>query len=108
MYHTRLEQNMAPLTKRLYELYGEHWDFYNILSRLEKIMKKASQMRTKDLYLKKADEEAQKSIESKESQPWYLNQETVGMMLYVDLFAENLRGKKKQDRKLYQVVLFFV
>ncbi len=81
MYQTRLEQNMAPLTQRLYELYGERWDFYNILSRLEALMKKSS----KD---KQEYNEEDQTLEK----PWYLSEQTVGMMLYVDLFAGNLRG----------------
>ena len=83
MYGERLEQNMAELTARLYELYGTRWDFYKMLSRLEAIMRKASGERP--AYLRTQDEEAP-------ARPWYLNQETVGMMLYVDLFAGNLRG----------------
>lgn len=83
MYNEQLERNMAGLTARLYELYGSRWDFYKILSRLESIMRKAAENRPS--YLRADDEEAP-------SRPWYLNQETVGMMLYVDLFAGNLRG----------------
>ena len=89
MYQKQLEQNMGALTARLYELYGSRWDFYQILERLEAIMKKASAQR-KSGYLFDADEE---SIGSQNgTQPWYLNQKTVGMMLYVDLFAGNLRA----------------
>ncbi|WP_191017982.1 amylosucrase [Treponema zioleckii] len=89
MYQKLLEQNMSELTARLYELYGRRWDFFQILSRLESIMKKAS-LERQEGYLLKNDEEALAA--SKENLPWYLKQETVGMMLYVDLFSENLRG----------------
>ncbi len=88
MYKKQLEQNMAALVARLYDLYGSRWDFYDILNRLEKLMKKASRERTG--YLKKTDDEALK-IKADE-RPWYLRQNTVGMMLYVDLFSENLKG----------------
>lgn len=87
MYKEQLEQNMAELTARLYELYGSRWDFYKILGRLESIMKKAASERTG--YLKQNDDEA---INETTSRPWYLQQETIGIMLYVDLFAENLKG----------------
>lgn len=87
MYKEQLEQNMAELTSRLYELYGSRWDFYKILARLETIMKKAASERSDDL--KQNDEDA---INESTSRPWYLQQETVGIMLYVDLFAENLKG----------------
>lgn len=89
MYQKQLERNMSALTARLYELYGSRWDFYQILERLEAIMKKAAAQR-KSGYLFDADEE---SIGSQNgTQPWYLSQKTVGMMLYVDLFAGNLRA----------------
>lgn len=87
MYKEQLEQNMAELTARLYELYGSRWDFYKILGRLESIMKKAASERTG--YLKQNDDEA---INETTSRPWYLQQETIGIMLYVDLFAGNLKG----------------
>ena len=99
MYQKQLEQNMAALTARLYELYGSRWDFYQILERLEAIMKKASAQRQTG-YLAQADEEAvvefsqENSLETDANAavPWYLNQKTIGMMLYVDLFAGNLRA----------------
>ncbi len=89
MYQKQLEVNMAALTARLFELYGSRWDFYQILERLESIMKKASAQRQSG-YLHDADEESIRSQNG--TQPWYLNQNTIGMMLYVDLFAGNLRG----------------
>ena len=106
MYQKQLEQNMAALTARLYELYGWRWDFYEILSRLEAIMKKASNER-KSGYLFDADNQAlaceantirefsqenSSGTAASADVPWYLNEKTVGMMLYVDLFAGNLRG----------------
>ena len=87
MYNEQLQNNMSELTARLYELYGKRWDFYKILSRLEAIMSKASGQRTG--YLKKSDEDA---LSHNSTLPWYLRQDAVGMMLYVDLFADNLRG----------------
>lgn len=87
MYKEQLEQNMAELTARLYELYGSRWNFYKILGRLESIMKKAASERTG--YLKQNADEA---INETTSRPWYLQQETIGIMLYVDLFAGNLKG----------------
>ena len=46
MYQTLLENNLAELTSRLFELYGSRWDFYKIIDRLEVIMKKASKERS--------------------------------------------------------------
>ena len=105
MYQKQLELNMAALTARLYELYGSRWDFYQILERLEAIMKKAASQRQSG-YLFEADEEAVSVVnrkyqftkenssetDAKADLPWYLDQKTVGMMLYVDLFAGNLKG----------------
>lgn len=89
MYKKQLEDNMAELTARLYSLYGRRWDFYSILDRLQKIMKKYSLERTG--YLKDCDD---KAIEARRNGKgfWFLRQDTVGMMLYVDLFAGNLKG----------------
>ena len=92
MYQELLENNLAELTKRLYELYGSRWDFYKIIDRLESIMKKASSERERKGYLADFDEEALRSAAGEGEQPWYLKQDTVGMMLYVDLFAGNLKG----------------
>ena len=93
MYQTLLENNLAELTRRLYELYGGRWDFYQIIERLEGIMRKASSLRSAgDGYLSKLDEEAIESASTKGKMPWYLNENTVGMMLYVDLFAGDLKG----------------
>ncbi|MBQ3687713.1 MAG: amylosucrase [Treponema sp.] len=91
MYAEQLERNMSELTARLYALYGKRWDFYKILSRLESIMKKAAAARPAYLRQQDADAAAQYGAEAS-PRPWYLSQETVGMMLYVDLFAGNLRG----------------
>ncbi|WP_027728337.1 amylosucrase [Treponema sp. C6A8] len=85
MYNTQLENNMANLTELLFTLYGKRWDFYQIIDRLEKIMSEANKARDKSLL--KLDKEA---AEGKDF--WYQSEKTVGMMLYVDLFAGNLRA----------------
>ena len=90
MYKEQLVDNMAHLTGLLYTLYGDHWDFYDILGRLQKIMKDASEQRSAS-YLQDDDEEALECAK-KNDRPWYLRQDSVGMMLYVDLFAGDLKG----------------
>lgn len=90
MYKEQLVDNMAHLTGLLYTLYGDRWDFYDILGRLQKIMKDASEQRSAS-YLKADDEEALECAK-KNDRPWYLRQDAVGMMLYVDLFAGDLKG----------------
>ncbi len=89
MYDRQLEENMAELTSRLFDLYGSRWNFYEILQRIEKIMRKASQERTG--YLKQSDDDAVAASYGQSNGIWYQNQDTVGMMLYVDLFAGNLK-----------------
>ena len=89
MYNTQLEQNMANLTELLFSLYGKRWDFYQIMNRLEKIMSDANKKREASLL--KLDKEA--VAQAKDGKDfWYQNEKTVGMMLYVDLFAGNLRA----------------
>ena len=90
MYKEQLVDNMAHLTGLLYTLYGDRWDFYDILGRLQKIMKDASEQRSAS-YLKDDDEEALECAK-RNDRPWYLRQDSVGMMLYVDLFAGDLKG----------------
>lgn len=85
MYETRLKENMAALTSLLYELYGKEWDFYLVLEKLEKLMRTASASRAE--VLKKADENFEKSASK-----WYLDSKSVGMMLYVNLFSDNLKS----------------
>ncbi|MBQ3980669.1 MAG: amylosucrase, partial [Treponema sp.] len=89
MYKEQLVDNMAHLTGLLYTLYGDRWDFYDILGRLQKIMKDASEQRSAS-YLKDDDEEALECAK-RNDRPWYLRQDSVGMMLYVDLFAGDLK-----------------
>jgi len=89
MYDRQLEENMTELTSRLFDLYGSRWNFYEILQRIEKIMRKASQERTG--YLKQSDDDAVAASYGQSNGIWYQNQDTVGMMLYVDLFAGNLK-----------------
>ena len=89
MYDTQLEQNMAQLTELLFSLYGKRWDFYKVLDRLEKIMSDANKGREKSL-LALDDEAIRQASDGKDF--WYQSEKTVGMMLYVDLFAGNLRG----------------
>lgn len=85
MYELRLKENMPALTKRLFELYGSRWDFYKFLSNLEALMKKANEQRNN--FLKAADEK---------NEEWYTDRQTVGMMLYVDLFSGDLKALLKK------------
>ena len=105
MYKKQLQNNMAELTARLYDLYGRRWDFYDILGRLQKIMHKASNERKG--YLKHADDEAVASATGSKDY-WYLRQDAVGMMLYVDLFAGNLQGLAQKIPYLKELGINYV
>ena len=91
MYEKQLHDKMAHLTSLLYQLYGDRWDFYKVLDDIQAVMKKSYDERDKDL--KAIDEEY---LNSQNSTRWYLKSDTVGMMLYVDLFSRDLRGLIKQ------------
>jgi len=90
MYKKQLQEHMTQLTHLLYTLYGDRWDFYDILGRLQKIMKEAAAERSKS-YLKDEDDDVLQCVKNN-NRPWYLKQSAVGMMLYVDLFAGDLKG----------------
>ena len=78
MYKMQLQENMPALTAALFELYGDRWDFYLILERLEKILAAAY----KDPYPALKDQR----------EPWFLSNKSLGTMLYVDLFSGNIKG----------------
>ena len=104
MYKKQLEKNMAELTRLLFSLYGQRWDFYDVLGRLQKLMKSAAAERTG--YLKEADDAAIDS--NKKNQDWYLQSKTVGMMLYVDLFSDDLKGLIKRIPYLKSIGVNYV
>ena len=88
MFDTRLRENMALLTERLYSLYGDRWDFGHLLVRLEEMMRKASATGTAGV---ETGAEADTAC-AETCRPWYLKEDAVGIMLYVDLFAGSLKG----------------
>ena len=78
MYNSRLKENMPQLTQLLFSLYGDRWNFYKVLSELEKIMSEAAKISDGSSY-------------SSSDSDWINDQNTVGMVLYVDLFAGTLK-----------------
>lgn len=84
MYNSRLKDNMAQLTQLLFSLYGDRWDFFKILEDLEKIMREASESSDSSFYCDSIDSD------------WINSQETIGMMLYVDLFSRNIKNLEKK------------
>lgn len=106
MYKKQLQDNMARLTRLLYTLYGDRWDFYDILGRLQKMTEEASRERSSS-YLKECDDEALLCLQNNE-RPWYLKQNAVGIMLYVDLFSDDLKGLIKRIPYLKDLGITYV
>ena len=87
-YTARLRRHFPRLFERLYGLYGMGHDFYY---HLESILTSATEM-----WLLRPDE--LKALDAmREANPhWYLSNRMVGAMCYVDLFAGDLQGLRKQ------------
>ncbi len=100
MITARFKGLMPELVKKLYQLYGTRWDFYQVLQKLTDIIEAAALVRREDL--RAQDEE-------RELHPdWFLDEKETGMMLYVDLFAENLSGLKKKIPYLTDLGITYV
>ncbi len=88
MYLTRMKKHFPRLFGRLYALYGAQYDFFY---HLETIISGATEM-----WLARPPE--LKALDAlREADPrWYLASRMVGAMCYVDLFAGDLEGLRKQ------------
>ncbi len=93
MYEHQQKKHMAEFCSCLYELYGSRWDFYSILNRAEKILHDSWKERSNEL--KQIDKSYIQSQENGGT-PWFLDNNAVGMMLYVDLFSDNLLNLKEK------------
>jgi amylosucrase len=83
-FYTRLGANFYAIYSLFDFLYGDRTDFEDHLTRLVEVM--ASQYIARDKALKRLD----RARESDHN--WFLSQEWVGMALYSDGFAGDLRG----------------
>ncbi|WED24451.1 alpha-amylase family protein [Vibrio sp. JC009] len=79
----RLEQHFPDLFDKLYELYGEKYDFFFHLQKLVVGLAEAFSARKRKL--KNIDEKCLKDPR------WFRNEKMLGMALYVDLFAGDLK-----------------
>jgi len=88
MYIHRLKRHFARLFKRLYELYGNQYDFFY---HLESILSSATEM-----WLSRPAE--LKALDAlRESDPnWYQSNRMIGAMCYADLFSNDLKGLKER------------
>ena len=83
-FYTRLGANFYAIYTLFHHLYGERDDFDAQLLRLVEVM--ASQYLRRDKKLKAID------IEREQNHNWFLDKQWVGMALYSDGFAGDLRG----------------
>ena len=79
-FETRLKKRIDELKWLYYELYGDDQSFQYLCSLIRKFYTKRSAS------LKKLDRKREKTPD------WYRGNDIVGMMLYVDNFAGNLKG----------------
>jgi len=87
-FTNRLNENFEILFNLLLQLYSNHFDFYYQLERLLISLAKSWLNRPSDL----------KELDlAREANPdWFLSNQMVGGVCYVDLFAENLIGIQKK------------
>lgn len=87
----RLDQHFPALAERLFELYGDRYEFFWYLQQLVITLAKAFSQRSRQL--KNKDE-----LRLQEPR-WYRSEKMLGMAVYVDLFAGDL--KKLVDKIAY-------
>ena len=78
----RLQSHWYRLFDGLYELYGWQYDFFYTLERLARAMVEA--------WLERPDALRVLDRERERDPDWFLSEDMVGLVLYVDLFADNL------------------
>jgi len=83
-FYTRLGGNFYAIYSLFHLLYGQREDFDKHMLRLVEIMASQYIQRSKDL--KKLDSKRERDHN------WFLSQEWVGMALYTDGFADDLKG----------------
>ncbi|MEO0599960.1 MAG: alpha-amylase family protein, partial [Myxococcota bacterium] len=83
-FKKRLDLHWPRLFRNLHELYGWQYDFFYTLERLARSMVEYWLERPTELFA---------LDERREAEPdWFLSQDVVGLVLYVDLFADKLAG----------------
>ncbi len=87
-FYTRLGANFYAIYSLFHQLYGSRDDFEPQMLRLVEVM--ASRYIQREAPLKELD------IQRENNHNWFLSQEWVGMALYSDGFADNLKGLKEK------------
>ncbi|GAM74534.1 sucrose phosphorylase [Vibrio ishigakensis] len=88
VFEKRLEQTFPSLVSKLYQLYGEQYDFFFHLQKL--VLTLANAFASRKRKLKNRDELRLKNP------TWYRSEKMLGMAVYVDLFAGDLNGLKEK------------
>ncbi len=87
-FYTRLGANFYAIYSLFHRLYGQRQDFDDHLLQLVNVM--ASQYIQREYELKQLDKLRERDHN------WFLSQEWVGMALYTDGFAQNLKGLNRK------------
>ena len=94
-FYTRLGANFYAIHSLFSHLYGRRDDFEQQIVRLVEVM--ANRYIERDEYLKQLD------MERQEDHNWFLSQEIVGMALYADGFAKDLKGLQSRVSYLQEL-----
>ena len=94
-FYTRLGANFYSIYSLFHMLYGKRDDFEEQAQRLVETM--AMQ------YIKRDDHLKEKDLEREKDHNWFLSQEWVGMALYSDGFADNLKGLRTKLHYLQEL-----
>ena len=87
-FYTRLGANFYAIYSLFHHMYSERDDFERQMLRLVEVM--ASQ------YLKRSPGQKALDVDRESDHDWFLSKEWVGMALYTDGFAGDLKGLKKK------------
>ena len=90
-FYTRLGANFYAIYSLFHHLYGERDDFKDQALYLVEAMARQ--------YIDRSEQLKKKDIEREKDHNWFLSQKWVGMALYTDGFADNLKGLK--DKLFY-------
>lgn len=83
-FYTRLGANFYAIYSLFHHLYGKRDDFEEQAQRLVETMARQ--------YISRGDHLKQKDLEREKNHNWFLDQQWVGMALYTDGFAGDLKG----------------
>jgi len=97
LFQKRFDGAIASIREKYFSLYGHN---EHMLNELVDIVTKAFHDRKADLRAK--------DLEKESCPEWYLSQETIAVSLYVDLFADNLKGMQNNISYLKELGVNFI